>query len=94
MRALTYCSFADDHGCRGVVVLEGALDPLQAARRAGELGINPGGELLAVPLHEDEPDVSAQTFEVLAANTHRLIPAAEARVLFKTRSIREHFEAN
>jgi len=94
MRALTYCSFADDDGCKGVVILEGAFDPLQAARRAGELGVNPGGELIAVPCNDEEPDVPALLFEAMAANVHRLIPVAEARVLFEARSIREHEEAN
>jgi len=93
MRALTYCSFADDDGCKGVVILEGALDPVQAAIRAHALGVNPGGELLAVPCNDEEPDVPADVFAAMAANVHRLIPAAEARVLFKTRSLGE-WEAN
>ena len=94
MRALTYCSFADDTRCLGVVILEGAFDPLQAARRAGELGVNPGGELLAVSCNDEEPDVPADIFEAMAANVHRLIPVDEARLLFRTRSLREHNEAN
>jgi hypothetical protein len=88
MRALTYCSFADDTRCLGIVILEGALDPLQAAKRAGELGVNPGGELLAVSCNDEEPDVPMHLFDLMAANTHRLIPVEEARVLFKARSIR------
>lgn len=94
MRSLTYCSFADDTHCLGVVILEGALDPLQAARRAGELGVNPGGELLSVSCTDEEPDVPAEIFEAMAANTNRLIPVDEARLLFRTRSLREHNEAN
>jgi len=93
MRSLTYCSFASDDRCLGVVILEGAFDPLQAARRAHALGVNPGGELLAVPCNDEEPDVPPDMFEVMAANVHRLIPVDEARRLFRSRSIRE-FEAN
>lgn len=93
MRALTYCSFADDDGCKGVVILEGALDPVQAAIRAHALGVNPGGELLAIPCNDEEPDVPAHLFEAMAANAHRLIPVDEARVLFEALSIGE-YEAN
>ena len=94
MRALTYCSFADGTGCKGIVILEGALDPLQAAVRACELGVNPGGELLAFPLNDQEPDVPAELFATMAANVHRLISVAEGRVLFKARSLGEYLDAD
>ncbi len=43
MADFTYCSFADDDKCRGVVVLKGKLDPVQAAVRAHALKLSPGG---------------------------------------------------
>ncbi len=93
MRAFTYCSFADDSGCLGIVILVGAFTPAGASVCTHALGLNPGGELVAVSCNENEPDVPPHIFEAMAANVHRLIPVDEARVLFGARSIREH-EAN
>ena len=82
MRSLTYCSFADDDRCRGIVILRGELLPRAAWVRAHALGLNPGGELVALPVHEGDPDIPPGMFETMAANVNRLVPFEEARTLF------------
>lgn len=78
---VTYCSFADKV-CLGVLVLEGNLTPVQAAAEATRLGKNPGGELLALPIDTDDPDVPAHVKPNLLANIGRLMSAEEASELF------------
>jgi hypothetical protein len=91
--SLTYCSFAtDEDGCRGVCILEGALSPIEAANKAWSLGINPGGELVAVACNKGDTDVPPNLFAIMKSNTNRLIPAEEARELFEAKSIREFQE--
>lgn len=90
MKALTYCSFADLPGCLGVVILEGELDPVQAARKAQHLGINPGGQLAAVSCTDADPDVPQHIFAAMAANVNRLISPEEARQLFEAKTVWEH----
>ncbi len=51
---LTYCSFATDERCLGVVVFDRELDPIMAAREAHRLGINPGGEVAVWDLSTDQ----------------------------------------
>lgn len=52
-----YCSFADDDGFRGAVVVE-AHGLATACQRCYELGCNPGGQLFAVPINPgNEPPV-------------------------------------
>lgn len=53
-----YLSFADDNrgGFLGACVVEG-FDIVSATIRAHELGINPGGQVLGLPMpHEHEDD--------------------------------------
>jgi|SRR6188508_3304691 len=92
-RTLTYCSFADDDGCLGIVILEGELLPAAAAKRAHTLGVNPGGELLALPVIEGDHELPPGMFERMAGLTNRLFSKDEAVVLFEARSIRD-YEAN
>ena len=83
---LTYCSFADDFRCRGVLILEGALSPVEAARRAWELGLNPGGQLLCGVYPEELPEKEyLRGFE----NRNRLLSPTEARDLLGGKSVRE-----
>lgn len=89
IRGLTYCSFALQSRCLGVVILKGRHDVATAAKKCLRLGINPGGELVAVACSSNDPDIPSKIFEAMAANTHRLIPAEEARVLFEAKSLRE-----
>lgn len=82
---LTYCSFAtDEEGCRGVLILEGHLDPIEASLTASAMRMNPGGEMVAIKVPEDLEEI-----EVYAANRNRLMTGAEARELFQAKSIRE-----
>lgn len=89
MRSLTYCSFAQDTRCLGVLILEGHLDTVTAARTAWALRLNPGGQLLAVPCSETDADVPPKIFEAMWENRGRLMQAHEARELFEAKSIRE-----
>lgn len=90
MKSLTYCSFADLSGCRGVIILEGALHPYQAAALAQGMGIHPGGQVASASCNETDEDVPAELFAVMAANVNRLISPEEARTLFGAKTIREH----
>ena len=81
---LTYCSFATDDRCLGVLILNGALSPVEAAAASWLLGLNPGGELLALPVPRD---VSEADYAILIANRHRLITKEEARALFGARRL-------
>jgi hypothetical protein len=88
-RAVTYCSFADETGCLGVVVLEGVLGVVDAARMCHALGVNPGGEMLVASCDELSPDVEPRVFSAMWDNRNRLISGDEARRLFEAKSLRE-----
>lgn len=92
VRAVTYCSFAEPGVCLGVVVLTGDLSVVAAAQLAWELGINPGGQMMAAPCKENDPDVPRDIFEAMWANRNRVISPDEARRLFEAKSIREFEE--
>jgi hypothetical protein len=90
VRSVTYCSFSIIGKSLGVVILEGELDPVQAAIKSRELGLNPGGQLLAMPCKETDPDIPEGGFNIMWDNRNRLIPEIEARILFDGASIEEH----
>lgn len=48
-----YLSFATDDGFRGAFIVE-AIDILSAVGRVNQLGQNPGGQVMGVPLPEEE----------------------------------------
>lgn len=48
-----YLSFAGDEGFRGACIIE-ARGILGAVSRCNVLGINPGGEVMAIPVPEDQ----------------------------------------
>mgnify|MGYP001581078993 FL=1 len=87
MAKLTYCSFADDDKCRGVVVLKGALDPMLASIRCHALRINPGGQLWSTTFETTDADVPESVARALEQNTDRLLTAAEAMLLFDAASL-------
>jgi hypothetical protein len=82
MRKLTYCSFADDDRCLGILILEGHLSPAAARGRADSFGLDPGGELVALPVFENDPKLPPDMFETMASNVNRLIPVELAIPLF------------
>lgn len=86
-RYITYCSFAEPGLCRGVVVLAGKFDPIEACRLTHKLGINPGGQM-AVVTGSDE-DIPGVQFSIFMSNTNRLISAEEARKLFNAKTCDE-----
>lgn len=90
MRSITYCSFANSNGCLGVVILDGDLDVIEAAKEAHRLNLNPGGQVLAVSCSETDSDVPGWLFEAMWNNKNRLITSDEARVLFDAIPIKEH----
>lgn len=88
---LTYCSFVDSDRPLGnglfqctVVILEGHLEPLDAANLVLEQRLLTGGtgEFFASPIPEELEAIHAP-------HTNRAIPAEEARVLFAAKSVRE-----
>ena len=90
--ALTYCSFADDK-CLGVLILRGNLDPIQASLIAHAAGINPGGELLAIPVLPEHTDVPESAYQAMLENAGRLLRPDEARELLEAKPISEWEEA-
>jgi hypothetical protein len=88
-RAVTYCSFATDECCPGVCILDGILDPVAAAITAHTLGINLGGQLVAMPCYESDSDIPPDIFEIMWINRNRLISAEEAKGLFEAKSVHE-----
>jgi hypothetical protein len=86
---LTYCSFASETECLGVLILDGELNPLEASFRARVMGCNPGGELLAIPVAAESPDVSDREYLQMFENRGRLLSISEARELIDGMSIRE-----
>jgi hypothetical protein len=85
IREVTYCSFADETGCKGVVVLVGTYQGIKVAIESSRLGLNPGGEIMYASISETDNDVSLAQFEILWANAGRLIQEQEARELFDAR---------
>lgn len=63
----------------GVVVLDGHLNAKEAAVRASQLGINPGGEILALHLPACAPQA---LYQVHLENRNRLMLIDEAGPLF------------
>jgi hypothetical protein len=92
MKKLTYCSFAVKDKCLGVLILEGSLDPVQAAKVAWTKKLNPGGEVLAMPCTEEDPDIPSKIFEAMWENRDKLLTGDEARKLFEAKSIKEFDE--
>jgi hypothetical protein len=76
---MTFCSFCDDERNLGIVVLDGTLNAKQAADRATELGINPGGEVLTLPVPSYMPEA---LYLVHFENRNRVIPIEEAAPMF------------
>lgn len=87
IRSVTYCSYAVPERCLGILILEGNLDVIEAAKEAHRLKLSPGGQLLAVSCKETDEDLPPGAFEAMWANRNRLIPEAEARVLFDGASV-------
>lgn len=84
---LTWCSFADDERCRGVLILDGALDPIEACKLAHATGQNPGGNVLAAPIALRQFPKSEQA--TVLENVGKLLTAERARELFDGQSLRE-----
>jgi hypothetical protein len=84
MRAVTFCSFATDKECLGIVILENALDPFRAILRIHKLQLDPGGELMTYGCFEKDPDcyIPDDIFEAMWNNMNRLIPIEDAKKLF------------
>lgn len=80
IRTLTYCSFATATECLGVVVLRGDMDVVVASGKCHEKGINPGGQVLSMPI--TEIDCPMPIFDAMWNNCDRLIPKDEAIRLF------------
>ena len=88
---VTYCSFADDSKCLGLLVLPGHHGPMSARSCATVLGLNPGGQLVALPIDtsgEDVPRSVAQSLE-RAAQAPCLLSPEEAVALFEACSINQ-----
>lgn len=83
---LTYCSFATDEGCRGVLILDGALDPVEACKQAWRMDLNPGGDVM-VMVTDDQ--VSQRDYERLFENRNRLLAPHEARELLNAKPVKE-----
>jgi len=58
-----WLSFATEEGCRGVAIVRGA-NILDAAKRAHELRINPGGEIQGFEIPPDDPEAIAEINEL------------------------------
>jgi len=82
---LTYGSFATDAGFRGAVVLVGDLDPVMFAVETGVRGINPGGELMAIPFDTEDEAIPSHVREAFLdeRNHNRLLTKLEAVSLFE-----------
>lgn len=65
MTVYTWCSFANEEGFLGVCIVE-ADNVIEAAMRAHELGINPGGEVLGATFSIDD-NLPAELVGVLHA---------------------------
>lgn len=85
---VTYLSFADDQGSRGVVVLSGGIEVVAAIHEARRLGINPGGEVMCLIFRRND-NLPDGAFEKLLDNSGRLIPPEEAKILFDGKTLAE-----
>jgi hypothetical protein len=66
---LIYLSFADGDGFRGAAIVE-AKGILSATLRCNTLGINPGGEVMAIPVPEAQiVDIPEDAKNVLLSKT-------------------------
>lgn len=90
-RKLTYCSFANETKCLGVLILEGSLDPVEAAKIARAKNLTPEGrgQLIAMPCTETDSDVPPKLFEAMWENRDKLLTGYEARELFDARTVEE-----
>jgi len=79
-KQMTYCSYADKAGCRGVVILNGKYDAVSAAIRAHQLKISPGGQLLAINITRE--DIPPQLLTNVLTHLDQLVSAEDARRLF------------
>lgn len=86
-RGYTYCSFVQAGKCVGACILEGAFDAIQASKVSWRLGINPGGELMAVTFKETDPNIPPEVLEAMLANVGRLFSVEEARELFEAERV-------
>lgn len=69
-----YMSFATEEKWLGAIIIETPGDELTALGKAHELGINPGGEVLAARIDPDSPATP-----VAERYRHRLLGKAELR---------------
>ena len=86
---ITYVSFADKTKCFGILLIKGKLTAVDASKSAHLLGLNPGGQAMAMTIRPSDKDIPPGMFDVMMANTGRLISPEEARVLFDARPIKE-----
>ena len=87
--ALTYCSFAEPGRSLGVVILEGAKDPVTARAHCRLIGADPGGQILAAVARKGDEDVTPGMWDAMMSNRDRLVPEGEARELFEAKSMKE-----
>ena len=73
-----YLSFVDDTGFLGIIVVK-AHGPTTALKRAHELQINPGGQVMAVRLPDDYHSHMLQPIEEVG---DRLLSREEAEAAF------------
>lgn len=83
---LTYLSFVGDEGNRGVLVLDGALDPATACKTAWQLKLNPGGEVMTIIIPDD---LGQREYDCLLENRNRLLRPDEARELLDAKPVSE-----
>lgn len=83
---LTYLSFVGEEGNRGVLVLDGTMDPATAIKTAWRLGLNPGGEVMCINIPDD---LGQREYSALLENRNRLLRPDEARELLEAKPIRE-----
>lgn len=88
MATYTYCSFANDRGFLGLVILRGLHDSGEAATACSQLGLHPGGEMMVLPVPEAAP-LQPEEWQRLEDNCHRLLSEEEARKLFNGKSLGE-----
>lgn len=94
--AVTYCSFAGPERSFGIVILHGVLDAVRASLICHSLRVNPGGELITVPITKAEflsadSGTEAQ-WDAMWNNRNRIVPPEEARALFDAKPMREFEE--
>ena len=81
-----WLSYASEDGFRGICIVEGE-DLIGAARRARELGISPGGQVLGAAIPESE------VVTIPESHRNRLLTRDEAIALDSTaKSLAEHAE--